>query len=247
MAEWVVGTVLDVTHGANNLFRLRLKAPINPFTAGQFTKLALDINGERLQRAYSFVNAPNDDCLEFYLITIPQGQLSPRLYQLKPSDQLYVTQQAAGFFVLDEIPDCQTLWMIASGTAIGPYLSILQYGQELERFNNIVLVHAVRYARDLSYLSLMNQLKQRYTKLKILTIVSREQHSQSLQGRIPELLLNGKLEEAVGLSINKTQSHVMLCGNPQMVADTRKLLKETRDMDKHLRRKPGHITSENYW
>lgn len=247
MAEWVVGTVLDVTHWTSSLFRLRVKAPIHTFTAGQFTKLALEISGEKIQRAYSFVNAPEDDCLEFYLVNIPQGRLSPRLHQLNPGDHVLITQQAAGFFVLDEVPDCQTLWMIASGTAIGPYLSILQHGHDLDRFEHIVLVHAVRYADDLSYLSLMEQLKQRYTKLKILTIVSREQHHQSLQGRIPELLLNGKLEEAAGLSISKEHSHIMLCGNPQMVADTRKLLKEARQMDKHLRRKPGHITSENYW
>ena len=247
MTAWVVGIVLDVTHWTDRLFRLRLNAPIHPFTAGQFTKLALEVNGEKIQRAYSFVNSPDDDCLEFYLVNIPQGKLSSKLHQLKPGDNILITQQATGFLVLDEIPDSRDLWMIASGTAIGPYLSILQQGKGLECFENIVLVHAVRYASDLNYLQLMEQLKQHNTKLKILSIVSREQHCQSLQGRIPALLLNGKLEESVGLSINKAQSHIMLCGNPQMVADTRQLLKETRQMDKHLRRKPGHITSENYW
>ena len=56
-----------------------------------------------------------------------------------------------------------------------------------------------------------------------------------------------RLEEAVGLPMNAESSHVMLCGNPQMVRDTQQLLKETRQMSKHLRRRPGHMTAEHYW
>lgn len=133
-------------------------------------------------------------------------------------------------------------------TAIGPYLSILQEGRDLERFKNLVLVHAARFARDLSYLPLMQQLEQRYNgKLRIQTVVSREESPGSLTGRIPALIENGSLEAAVGLKIDPEDSHVMLCGNPQMVRDTQQMLKEQRGMRKHLRRKPGHMTSEQYW
>ncbi len=150
--------------------------------------------------------------------------------------------------MLDEIPDCDTLWMLATGTAIGPYLSILQYGKDLERFKNIVLVHAARYAADLSYLPQMQALEQRYGgKLKIQTVVSRETAAGSLTGRVPALIESGALEEAVGLPMNTETSHVMLCGNPQMVRDTQQLLKDTRQMTKHLRRRPGHMTAEHYW
>ncbi|SUI42432.1 Ferredoxin--NADP reductase [Serratia marcescens] len=99
-----------------------VNAPIDPFTAGQFAKLALEIDGERVQRAYSYVNAPDDANLEFYLVTVPEGKLSPRLNQLRPGSDVMVTKEAAGFFVLDEVPDCDTLWMLATGTAIGPYI-----------------------------------------------------------------------------------------------------------------------------
>ncbi len=138
--------------------------------------------------------------------------------------------------------------MLATGTAVGPYLSILQQGEGLDRFDNIVLVHAARYAADLSFLPLMQQLQQIYNgKLQIITVVSREESLGSLTGRIPALIENGKLEQAAGLAIDAETSHVMVCGNPQMVRDTQQLLKETRGMRKHLKRKPGHITSENYW
>ena len=138
--------------------------------------------------------------------------------------------------------------MLATGTAIGPYLSILQYGKDLERFKNIVLVHAARYAADLSYLPQMQALEQQYGgKLKIQTVVSRETVAGTLTGRVPALIESGALEEAVGLPLNAETSHVMLCGNPQMVRDTQQLLKDTRQMTKHLRRRPGHMTAEHYW
>ncbi|OMQ20163.1 ferredoxin--NADP(+) reductase [Serratia oryzae] len=248
MAEWVNGKVTQVTHWTDGLFSITVNAPIDNFTAGQFAKLALEIDGERIQRAYSYVNAPSDPNLEFYLVTVPEGKLSPQLQQLQPGAEVQVTKEAAGFFVLEEVPDCDTLWMLATGTAIGPYLSMLQEGQGLERFNNLVLVHAARFARDLSYLPLMQQLQQRYHgKLRIQTVVSREEVAGSLTGRVPGLIEDGRLEAAVGLTLDAETSHVMLCGNPQMVRDTQQILKERHQMRKHLRRKPGHITSEHYW
>ncbi|WP_313655764.1 ferredoxin--NADP(+) reductase [Pantoea sp.] len=248
MAEWVNAEVKEVKNWTDALFSLRVNAPIDPFVAGQFAKLALEIDGERVQRAYSYVNAPSDDLLEFYLVTVPEGKLSPHLQALQPGDQVMVTKDAAGFFVLDEVPDCKTLWMLATGTAIGPYLSMLQQGEGVDRFENIVLVHATRYAADLSFLPLMQQLQQRYPgRLHIQTVVSREAVPGSLTGRVPALIENGELERATGLKLDADSSHVMLCGNPQMVRDTQQLLKETRGMRKHLKRKPGHITSEHYW
>ncbi len=82
MAEWVSGKITHIEHWTDALFSLQVNAPVDPFTAGQFAKLALDINGERVQRAYSYVNAPSDHNLEFYLVTVPEGKLSPRLDQL---------------------------------------------------------------------------------------------------------------------------------------------------------------------
>ncbi|WP_312583982.1 ferredoxin--NADP(+) reductase [Atlantibacter sp.] len=248
MAEWVKGKVTQVQHWTDALFSLTVEAPVAPFTAGQFAKLGLEIDGERVQRAYSYVNAPDNPALEFYLVNVPEGKLSPHLHVMKPGDEINIVSEAAGFFVLEEVPDCDTLWMLATGTAIGPYLSILQYGRDLERFNHIVLVHAARYAADLSYLPLMQALEQRYAgKLRIQTVVSRETAPGALTGRVPALIENGELEKAVGLTMQPDNSHVMLCGNPQMVRDTQQLLKETRQMTKHLRRRPGHMTAEHYW
>lgn len=248
MANWVTGTVIETKFWTDSLFSLIINAPIKPFIAGQYAKLALEIEGERIQRAYSYVNAPSNDRLEFYFVIVPEGKLSPKLAQLQSGDNLQITDEAAGFFVLDEIPDCQNLWMLSTGTAIGPFLSILEEGKDLDRFEYIVLLHAVRYQQDLSYLPQMKALSLRYpNKLRLVTVVSREQCGSSLYGRVPALIENQALEQATGVTLDAASSHVMLCGNPEMVRDTRDMLKNTRGMNKHLRRKPGHISSEQYW
>ncbi|WP_295164030.1 ferredoxin--NADP(+) reductase [uncultured Buchnera sp.] len=257
MNPWINANVLKVHKWTKNLFSLILNASISPFQAGQFTKLALNeentsfqnnIKQKKIQRAYSFVNPPSSKNLEIYIVRILNGKLSNLLYNLKSGDNLFIKKNSFGFFTLDEIPTCKTLWMFATGTAIGPYCSILQEGKNINRFKNIVLIHAVRYKNELTYLPLMNKLYKNYNgKLKIETIVSREKTNDSLNGRIPFLLKNHILEKKIGLKINCNDSHVMLCGNPSMVKDTYLFLKEDRFMQKHLRRKQGHITMENYW
>lgn len=248
MTKWVKGNVIQVKHWTDRLFSLILHAPVDLFTAGQFTKLCLEINGEKVERAYSYVNAPSNNNLEFYLVTVPSGKLSPPLNMLQPSDSLMITKKAAGLFVLKEIPISENLWMLATGTAVGPYLSILEQGEGIERFRKIILVHAVRFLQDLTYLPQMLELQERYHgQLHIKTVVSREKVPGSLTGRIPDLIADGSLDAAVNLQLNAENSHVMLCGNPQMVRDTQQILKNSRGMRKHFKRKQGHITSELYW
>ncbi|SQI43109.1 Ferredoxin--NADP reductase [Providencia alcalifaciens] len=170
MANWVTGRVVETKYWTDTLFSLVVDAPIQPFIAGQFAKLALEVNGERVARAYSYVNAPSDNRLEFYFVIVPNGKLSPKLAELQVGDTLQITDEASGFFVLDEIPECRHLWMLSTGTAIGPFLSILQENKGLERFDKIVLLHAVRYQKDLSYLPLMQKLEQQFAgKLRIVT------------------------------------------------------------------------------
>lgn len=253
MNSWINADILTIKRWTENLFSLVLSAPIEPFYAGQFTKLALYDNTDiltkkKIQRAYSYVNAPSDKNLEIYIVRVLNGQFSNLLYNLQDGDKVFIKKKSFGFFTINEIPDCETLWMFATGTAIGPYCSILKEGKNLDRFHNIVLVHAVRYQNELNYLPLMKKLCQKYNgKLKIQTIISREQHKESLTGRIPFLINSKILEKKVGLSINPQNSHVMLCGNPFMVKDTYLSLQNNRNMQKHLRRKKGNITMENYW
>lgn len=251
MNPWINAEVLQIKRWSNHLFSLILKAPIEHFHAGQFTKLALyndNTNNKKIQRAYSYLNAPSEKNLEIYIVRVINGKLSNMLYNLQSGDKVFVKKYSFGFFTINEIPNCEKLWMFATGTGIGPYFSILKEGKNIDRFNHIILIHAVRYQNELVYLPLMKKLQKKYKgKLKIQTIISREENTNSLTGRIPFLLKNKILEKKIGLSIHPQTSHVMLCGNPLMVKDTYYFLKKNRNMIKHLRRKTGNITMENYW
>ncbi|BAP58642.1 ferredoxin--NADP(+) reductase [Candidatus Tachikawaea gelatinosa] len=248
MTDWISAEVKKVIKWNNSLFTLIINAPISLFIAGQFTKLSLKINNKSIQRAYSYVNAPNNKNLEFYLVLIKNGIFSPYLYQMKKGDKIFISKHAKGSFIINNIPHCDNLWMLSTGTAIGPYLSILQDKKNMDRFKKIILVHAVRYYEDLSYLSLMKKIEQQYkNKLHIKIVTSREKINNTLFGRIPELIKNKKLENAIQLPIDNTNSHVMICGNPQMVYDTKKVLEHEKNMIINLKNRLGHITTERYW
>lgn len=250
---FVKGTVCGFTSWTENEFSIQVKADIQPYIAGQFTKLALkDSNGEWSRRAYSFVNSPNHSKghqeMEFLIIDVESGNLSPHLAALKVGDTVFVGEKASGFMTLDEIPArVKDLWLLSTGTAIGPFLSILSELESQKRFEHVILVHAVRTQQELVYSDFIKRLQQKYAgRLIYIPIVSREKIVETLSGRIPALLKNRQLLNAAGINPTQDDSFFYLCGNPDMVHDTRDALLAL-GFEKHLRRSPGHFSSENYW
>jgi ferredoxin/flavodoxin---NADP+ reductase len=247
MAQWVEGKIVENIHWSENLFTLKIDADVDDFSAGQFTSLALDIDGERVARPYSYLSAPQQRPLEFFFYTATDGVLSNALVRLEEGDSVWVKQQSNGFFVLDEIPECNDLWMLGTGTGIAPFFSILNSDEPWQRFEKIVLVHAVRTLVDLQYQETVQTLREKYgNRFHFQAFVSREIVEDTINGRVPITIEDGSLETKVGLKLDTEKSHIMLCGNPDMVKDSVEILK-TRGFTKNRRRTPGHITVENYW
>jgi ferredoxin--NADP+ reductase len=242
MAKWLEGRVIENRHWTDALFSLRVETPKLSFEAGQFVRIALD---ERVARPFSFVNPPDDPVLEFYGIVVPEGPLSPLLAQLRTGDRLLVATNPAGFLVMSEVPHAETLWLVSTGTGIAPFLSILRTPTPWQRFRNVVLVHAVRHARELVYQDTIRKISKEHP-LRTVTFVSRETSAGSLAGRIPAAIADGRLESAAGVALDAASSHVMLCGNPAMLKDAAAAL-AARGLRKHRRRAPGHITVESFW
>jgi ferredoxin/flavodoxin---NADP+ reductase len=247
MQKWVEGTVVAQKRWTENLFSLKVNAEFGSFEAGQFARLALEIGGEMVARPYSFVNAPQERPFEFYYVTLPEGPLTQRLCKLAQGDTIYLAPRPAGFLALSEVPAATDLWLISTGTGIGPFLSILKTEAPWQRFRHAVLVHAVRSAGELAYGETIERLLAAHPQqMRFVSFVSREERTGSLRGRIPAAIEDGRLEKAAGTELSEKTSHVMLCGNPEMVRDTTGAL-QRRGMRKHRRREPGHITVENYW
>lgn len=247
MAIWNTGKVVRHKHWSKDLHTLYVDSEIEPFEAGQFVKIGLNINGEEVGHAYSLVNPPEKTPLEFYYISLPNGQLTSRLAELKTDDSLLIAPKAHGFLILDEVPVAKHLWLMATGTGVGPFLSILASKKPWQRYERVTLVYAVRTLSELSYQDLVLQLLADHPQqLSYIPFVSREIVDFVLTGRIPQAILDGRLEERAGFNITSDDSQIMLCGNPQMVKDVTNALIE-RGLKKHRRFVPGHISSENYW
>jgi ferredoxin--NADP+ reductase len=247
---WHAARVVENRHWTDALFSLRVEGAPLSFEAGQFVRIALDGRegdpGSRIARPFSFVNPPQEKTHEFYGIVVPEGLLSPRLGALVPGDVLYVARNPAGFLVLSEVPDADVLWLIATGTGIAPFLSILRTEAPWQRFKTVVLVHAVRHAKELVYRDLVEEVAgNRGGQFRSVTLMSREAHAGSLAGRIPAAIADGRLEASAGARLDE-KAHAMLCGNPDMLRDAQAVL-AARGMRKHRRRTPGHVSVESFW
>ncbi|MGO2129206.1 MAG: ferredoxin--NADP reductase [Pseudoalteromonas prydzensis] len=246
MSNWIEASVKDIVWWTDSLFSLIVNADVEPFKAGQFTKLSMMMDEKRIARAYSYVNAPSSPDLEFYLINVADGLLSQRLAKLKAGDTVMIESRASGFFTLDEIPASEQLFMLSTGTAIGPFLSILEQGDVWQQFKHITLVHGVRLNADLSYQTKITQLQQQYPQLHYLPVVSREPAIIGLDGRITSRIADDSLFAHCHNGVTPDNAQFMICGNPDMVKDTSALLTE-QGYTRNRRREPGQITVEQYW
>ena len=252
--KYTCQTLLDVQSLTPSLFTLRTTRDAGfRFTAGQFVRLGVTkADGSIVWRAYSVVSSPFDELLDFCSIVVPDGEFTSELSRLRVGDTLLVERQATGFLTLSRFVDGRDLWLLGTGTGVAPFLSILQDFEAWEKFERIILVYSAREAKELAYQSLIKTLGEReylaeYAhKLTYIPIVTREQHPGTLNGRITTLIENGELERAAGVELTAQHSRVLICGNPQMVDDTRQLLKQ-RDMQLSLSRRPGQVAVENYW
>jgi ferredoxin--NADP+ reductase len=254
MSGWLEAKVIENRQWTGALFSLRVAfsedAPRLAFEAGQFVRIALDTEkgnpGSRVARPFSFVNPPRDPVLEFYGVIVPEGPLSPRLARLAKGDALFVADNPSGFLVLSEVPPAEDLWLVATGTGIAPFLSILRTEAPWQRYRRVILVHGARHAKELVYRDVIEEVGRNFSgRFSYVRFVSRENSPTALQGRIPAAIRDGRLE-AAGVPITPERSQFMLCGNPDMLKDVAAALAE-RGLKKHRRRSPGQITAESFW
>lgn len=244
--------VISLRRWTDNLISFRLTRHRGfRFVAGQFARLGLTSDeGKAVWRAFSMVSAPYDEHLEFFAIAVPGGEFSGMLARLAVGDEVLVDKQAFGFLTTDRFKPGQDLWLLATGTGLAPFLSILQEPGIWDDYAHVVLVHSVRTAAELTYRDELSGLDQhplvgeRASKLIYLPVVTREPHPGALDARIPALIASGELARHAGLRLTPEDARVMICGNPDMVRDTRNQLKEM-GFALARRAEPGQYAVEN--
>lgn len=250
-------TLQTVTHldwWTDGLLTFTTTKPVDySFTVGQYARLGLPGDNGVIWRAYSMTSAPAEERLEFYGILVPGGLFTGRLKELKPGDSIFIEKQSYGFMTPDRFSDGEDLWMLATGTGIGPYISMLRDPWVWQKFRNLVLVHCVRHADEFAYRAQLEALRQHppaASRLQIIRLATREADAAAspdhLAGRITTLFENGTLEKQAGLAISEAASRIMMCGNPAMIEDMRRLLHQ-RGLRPVRRALPGQFVTENYW
>ena len=269
--------VIEVTRWAPTLLSFKVTRPDGfKFTAGQFVRLG--IHGKDLQyfaqnhetklitsetkdkpidldgyvfRAYSVASSPYDEFIEFFSVVIPEGEFTSKVNHIQVGDSLLLNTTPFGYLTLAryQLPLPNDLWLLATGTGLAPFLSILKTIDVWQQYQRIILVYSARTSQKLAYQAQISSIKSIYgdngAAFVFLPIVTREADYAGEKARIPNLILSGKLTELVGQKLDKERSHVMLCGNPQMVEDTKEALKSIGlTMN---RRGEGNIAVENYW
>jgi len=246
MAKWHNGKVLTNKRWNHRLTSLQFEAPLQGFESGQFVRVGLEIGSEIVARPYSLVNTPDESAFEIYFNIVPEGPLSPRLFDLKAGDDILVATNPAGFLTISEIPESNNLWMLATGTAIGPFLSILKGETVWKKFQTVTLCYSVRTREELAYLETIELIVEQHAgQLCFIPIITREQDKHAQHERIPQSITNGNLETRANRPISKDDSHVMICGSTELITEVSSIL-DSRNMRKHRRREPGHYTSEKY-
>jgi ferredoxin--NADP+ reductase len=199
-----------------------------------------------VSRSYSLASAPGAP-LEVLLARVGEGALTPALFELKPGAGIVLDPKPQGFFTFDYVPPHRELWMLATGTGLGPFLSMLRSGQAFDRAERVILAHGTRSAAELAHREELEALVQaRGGRFVYVPVLSREAAAGSLRGRLTAVLPSGELEARAGSAIDAERSHLMLCGNPSMIDEVTSLL-GARGLRRHRQRTPGHITTEKYW
>lgn len=227
-------TVTSVKHWTETLFSFRVSRPRSlRFRSGEFVMIGLLGDNEKpLLRAYSIASPAWDDELEFYSIKVPDGPLTSRLQFLEPGASVIVRPKPTGTLVLDALLPGRRLWLIASGTGIAPFASLVRDPETYEKFDEIILTHTCRTRAELEYgFDLVERVRTdplvgelATARLRHYPTTTRE--PSSFNGRITDLLRSGKAFEDLGIKALNTEDRVMICGSMALNLDIKAICED---------------------
>jgi ferredoxin--NADP+ reductase len=251
MSAFPTERVLEVHHWTDRLFSFKTTRDAGlRFLNGHFTMIGLVVDGKPLLRAYSVASANYEEHLEFLSIKVPDGPLTSRLQHVQPGDQILVGRKPTGTLVVDYLRPGRRLYLLATGTGLAPFMSIVRDPDVYDRFEQVVLIHGVRQVAELAYRQLLTEDLPRdeylgdlvRQKLRYVPTVTREPFPT--MGRIPDLIDSGRLAGMLQLpELSPAEDRVMICGSTAMLRDLKALL-ERRGFEEGNTTRPGDFVIE---
>ncbi len=204
-----------------------------------------------IRRAYSIASSSvNREYIEFYITIVRSGALTPRLFALKPGNEVFLGPKFTGMFTLDMIAKDNNIVMISTGTGLAPYMSMLRTQLECGGPRQFVVIHGARHSWDLGYRSELITLDHMCSNFTYLPVISRP--NQELipwggqKGYVQEIWKQQDFARAWGQPPAPGNTHILLCGNPGMI-DAMVTTLESQGFTEHSRKNPGNIHLERYW
>lgn len=232
MSTFASERVLSVYHWNDNLFSFKTtRDPGLRFENGQFVMIGLQVGNRPLLRAYSIASPNYEEHLEFFSIKVPDGPLTSRLQHLRVNDEILISRKPTGTLVIHDLKPGKNLYLLSTGTGLAPFMSVIQDIEAYDRFEKIVLIHGVRYVSELAYADFIekelpnNEFFGELVREKLIYYPTVTREAFKNQGRLTDLISSGKLFDDIGLPpLNPIDDRAMICGSPQMLADTAALL-----------------------
>jgi ferredoxin--NADP+ reductase len=233
--------VTSIRKWSDKLFSFTTTRPDDfRFENGEFVTLGLRAEGKLIARAYSIVSTGDADNLEFLSIMVPDGPLTSRLVNVREGDGIWINTKATGSLTLGHLHPGRHLYMLATGTGLAPFMSLIRYPEVYRRYSKVVLVHTVRSQHELAYREEIEGLAGE--RLCYVPTVTREPFELTRRGS--DLFRSGVLFARLGIPVaDPEHDRIMLCGNPNMI----------REMTDHLQannwtmanfKGPGNFTVE---
>ncbi len=241
-------------HDSLMLLRVgRERGEVPAFEPGQFSNLGLIEEGpdpRLMRRAFSIASPCSArDYFEFYIQRVDHGVFTNRLWKLEPGDSLWLDPLVYGHFTLADIPPNANVIFVATGSGVGPFLSMLREYQGKQRWRTAAVIHSARTAADLGYDEELKALAARDASFRYVPTLTREPIDSGWKGlrvRVQKLFEPELFRETFGRELTHQDAKVFICGNPEMIVQLSAQLGE-KGFHPHRRKAPGHIHTERYW
>lgn len=263
----VVSQRMDVAPGLMVLQIAPDAGAVPGFQPGQFAVIGLPWSAPRtplsdpeppregpdkmIKRAYSIASPslPGHH-LELFITLVRSGELTPRLFALQAGSRLWLGPKITGLFTLNDVPPGKNLVMVATGTGLAPYMSMLRTRLASGGGRRVAVLVGARHSWDIGYQAELHTMQRLVPEFTFVPVVSRPAEEPTpwggAVGHVQALWQDGALEKAWGARPTPEDTHVFLCGNPAMIEGMETLLagEGYRPHEKGL---PGQIHVEKYW
>lgn len=234
--------VQDVRHYTDRLFFFRTERPQEfRFRSGEFVMIGLPPEAmaqdggqaKTIWRAYSIASPAWEEDIDFFSIKVEDGPLTSKLQKIKVGDRIWMRKKPTGTLVHDALIPGRNLFLLATGTGIAPFASIIRDPETYEKFEKVYLIHTCRevaelqYGRDLIAEIRDHEILSEIVGDKLVHYATTTREDSECMGRMTDLMRSGKLYEDLGIEpLNKADDRVMICGSMAMLQDCKQLCED---------------------